>query len=201
MGARGVTGASLAEAIGISTTSVSKILKGHSKPRQTTLTRIMQTLCKTKEEEDTIRKAYYGLEHTIPEESMLETQENAQVEHERVERYMEARTQAMAFKNAVARELENAQLEYVRDHCSGIYSTDFLIEHKGQRIALETRFNVHRDFERSLAMAKLIKANLDCSKVFIAVPYVDGSPLTGPLNELEGPRILQPKDIAAEISK
>ena len=47
LGHRQLTGAQLAEDIGLSATSVGRIVTGHSKPKQVTLTRLMKRLCAT----------------------------------------------------------------------------------------------------------------------------------------------------------
>ena len=88
-----------------------------------------------------------------------------------MERWLEARTQAITFKNAVARELEKASILYRRDVCDGIASEDFLVERGTQRIAIECKFNVGRDFEKTISIAKLLRGLLRCERAVIVVPY------------------------------
>lgn len=57
---KGVTGVQLAQDMGITATSVSRLLNGVSKPRQLSLTRIMQRLCATPQEEQRILSAFAG---------------------------------------------------------------------------------------------------------------------------------------------
>ena len=57
------------------------------------------------------------------------------------------------------------------DFCQGAISTDFLIERGGKRIALECRFNVHRDIERALLTAKVLKRELMCDQVITVTPF------------------------------
>lgn len=65
----------------------------------------------------------------------------------------------------MARELDKAVIEYKQDYCEGIYSTDFLIERDGKRIALECKCNVGRNFEKTVAIAELLREKLGCDSV------------------------------------
>lgn len=167
---RGVSGQQLAEAVGITPTSVSRILNGQSRPRQVTLTRLMESLCDGKSEQQALLRAYSGLE-ALPEEQALSDEQNARLNEERVKRFLEVKTQSILFKRSVARELDKAGIEYQMDYCKGTVSTDFLVKAGGKRIALECRFNVQRDFERAVITAKLLREALDCNKVITVVPF------------------------------
>lgn len=155
---------------GLTTTSISRLLNGQTRPRQVTLTRLMKYLCETKAEEQSLLRAYSGLE-TLPEESVLDDEKNAQEERDRALRYLEMKSQSIAFKRSVARELDKADLSYKQDYAEGAFVTDFLIEHTGKRIALECKFNVHRDFEKTGTIAELLMENLKIDSVLIVVPY------------------------------
>lgn len=186
MESKKVSGLKLAEAIGISPTSVSRILNGQSRPRQVTLSRIMKALCQDRSEEQALLRAYSGLD-TLPEEQAVNDERNAQAEEERVRRFLEVKTQSILFKRSVARELDKVGIAYVQDYCKGAVSTDFLIERKGLRIVLECKYNVLRDIERTALTASFLKRELSCHKVLIVVPFEqDGEhpiPLI-PLSEL-----------------
>ena len=170
MEAKKVSGLKLAEDIGISTTSVSRILNGQSRPRQVTLSRIMKALCQDHSEEQVLLRAYSGLD-TLPEEQAVNDERNAQANEERVRRFLEVKTQSILFKRSVAKELDKAGVDYVQDYCRGPVSTDFLIEREGRRIALECRFNVQRDLERAVLTANLLKKELGCESVITVVPF------------------------------
>lgn len=179
MSRRQLTGAQLAQDIGLSGTSISRILQGHAKPKQVTLTRLMKRLCTTPEDEQMILRAFTGFRTPPTEEPVIaEDPRNTAEERERVERWLEARTQAITFKNAVARELDKTGIEYRRDACDGIASTDFLIELAGTRIAIECKFNVSRDFDKTLGIAKLLLSALACDSVCVVVPF-ESDELTG----------------------
>ena len=170
MESKKVSGLKLAEDIGISPTSVSRILTGQSRPRQVTLSRIMKALCQDRSEEQALLRAYSGLD-TLPEEQAINDERNAQAEEERVKRFLEVKTQSILFKRSVARELDKAGVAYVQDYCKGPVSTDFLIERDGRRIALECRFNVQRDFDRAVLTAKLLQEELVCDSVITVTPF------------------------------
>ena len=169
---QGLTGVQLSAEIGLSETSLSRILKGHSRPKQVTLTRLMKRLCENEEDSQKLLRSFAGVADTAEEEPVSDDPKNAAVERERVERWLEARTQAITFKDAVARELDKAGLHYQRDACDGIASTDFLIERDGKRIALECKFNVGRDFDKTVGIARLLCELLRCDQVIIVVPFV-----------------------------
>lgn len=168
-----VTGQTLAGLIGISATSVSKILHGHSKPRQATLSAIMKALCDNPEEETEIRNSYYGIDNDLPEEQVEESQSSYNAERDRVSRYMEIKTQAIAFKNALERFLSEGEFSYTRDYCEGNFSIDFLVKTGDTLIALESKFNTSRDLDKSIGLAQLFHSNTRCDKTYLVVPYID----------------------------
>lgn len=171
MSRRGLTGAQLGEEIGLSATSVSRIIQGHAKPKQVTLSRLMKRLCVSPEDEQLILRAFTGVAVPAVEEPVSDDPKNTAAERERVERWLEARTQAITFKNAVARELEKAGITYRRDACDGIASADFLIDVRGKRIAIECKFNVSRDFDKTVGVARLLRELMRCDFVIITVPF------------------------------
>jgi hypothetical protein len=173
MSRRQLTGAQLGQEIGLSATSVSRIVQGHSKPKQVTLTRLMKRLCTSPEDEQMILRAFTGIGAPPTEEPVVaEDPRNTAEERERVERWLEARTQAIIFKDAVARELDKVGITYRRDVCEGIASADFLIERDGRRVAIECKFNVSRDFDKTVGIAQLLRELLRCDRVIIVVPFI-----------------------------
>lgn len=200
MGRRKLTGAQLAEDIGLSATSVSRIITGHSKPKQVTLTRLMKRLCASPDDEQMLLRAFSGLKAPAMEEPVSDDPRNTLEERERVERWLEARTQAITFKDAVARELDKAGITYRRDVCEGIASADFLIEHGSRRIAIECKFNVSRDFDKTVGIARLLCELLRCARAVIVVPFVGSfadSTVIGP----HAVAVCTPSEVAAQIVK
>jgi len=171
MEAKEVTGVQLAADIGLTATSVSRILNGASRPRQVTLSRLMKRLCETREEEQSILRAYSAILEGVPEESVVEDEENRREEIARCERFLEIKTQSISFKKSVARELAKAGIDAMQDYCEGLISTDFLIEREGKRVAIECKFNVHRDIEKTRITAGIIRDRLRCEMVFVVVPF------------------------------
>lgn len=171
---RGMKAYELAEAVALSPTSVSKIMNGVTRPRQNTFTRMCQALCKTKEEERRLVAAFAGTEFLDEEPDQPLPSAEKEILRLRAEQFLERKTQSIQFKRSVARELEKAGIEYQQDYCEGIYSTDFLIEKDGKRIALEAKANVLRDIDKSAMMAEILRKGLKCETVYTVVPFKEG---------------------------
>lgn len=147
-------------------------MNGVTRPRQNTFTRMCQVLCETKEEERRLVAAFAGTELLDEELDEASAASNKEVLRLRAEQFIERKTQAIAFKRSVARELDKIGVDYEADHYEGIYSTDFLIQKEGKRLALECKANVGRDIDRSIATCEVIQENLRC-EVIVFVPFVD----------------------------
>lgn len=172
---RGLKAFELGEKIALSPTSISKIVNGVTRPRQNTFTRMCQVLCETKEEERRLVAAFAGTELLDEELDEATSASNKEILRLRAEQFIERKTQAIAFKRSVARELDKIGVDYEADYYEGIYSTDFMIQKEGQpsrRLALECKANVGRDVERSIATCEVIQENLRC-EVIVVVPFVD----------------------------
>lgn len=191
--ARGLKAYELGEAIGLSATSVSKIMNGVSRPRQNTFTRMCQELCTTKDEEQRLVSAFAGTELLQKEAVPYGKQRNAEQEvlRMRAEQFLERKTQSIQFKRSVARELKKTGIAYQQDYCDGPASTDFLIEHQGQRIALECKSNIGRDIEKTEAICALIKAQLSCNRVCIVLPYLENDAVADAVTVSEIGAVLQ----------
>ncbi|MFC4993556.1 helix-turn-helix domain-containing protein [Rubritalea tangerina] len=169
---RGLKAFELGEKIALSPTSISKIVNGVTRPRQNTFTRMCQVLCETKEEERRLVAAFAGTKLLDEELDEASAASNKEILRLRAEQFIERKTQAIAFKRSVARELDKIGVDYEADHYEGIYSTDFLIQKEGKRLALECKANVGRDIDRSIATCEVIQENLRC-EVIVVVPFVD----------------------------
>lgn len=200
MSRRRLTGVQLGADIGLSGTSVSRIVQGHSKPKQVTLTRLMKRLCTSQEEEQMILRAFTGIPTPPNEEPVADDPRNTTEERERVERWLEARTQAITFKDAVARELERVGITYRRDVCEGIASADFLIERGQSRIAIECKFNVSRDFDKTVGIARLLRELLRCDRIIIVVPFV-GSFADATISGPDAVSVCTPAEMATEMKR
>ena len=172
---KNVSGVQLASDTGLTPASISRILNGASRPRQVTLSRLMKRLCETRDEEQSILRAYSSMLEALPEESIIDDEENEREQIARCERFLEVKTQSISFKNSVARELAKAEIEAKQDYCEGLVSTDFLIEANTLRGALECKFNIHRDLEKTRITANIIKKRLKCDFVIIVAPFLQDS--------------------------
>lgn len=168
---RELTGNQLAADIGISATSVSKIVTGQSKPRQITLTRLIQRLCTNAEEEQMVIRAFTGLLDAVPDEPEKPERPLPNDEIERVTRYLELKSMSVAFKKDVEAVLRESNLEYQTDFRVDPFICDFMVHLRGRKIALDCKYNVNRDWDRTYATVKLLRENLPCDQVIVAIPY------------------------------
>ena len=168
---REVTGNKLAADIGISQTSVSKIVTGQSKPRQITMTRLIQRLCTNAEEEQLAIRAFAGLMDTTPDEPEKPPRPIPQDELERVTRYLEVKSMSVAFENDVEFVLKEAKLKYEKHFRVDPFICDFMLDLGGRRVAVDCKYNVNRDWDRTYATVKLLREQLPCDEVIIAIPY------------------------------
>lgn len=168
---REIAGNKLAKDIGISPTSISKILTGQSKPRQITLTRLIKRLCTNAEEEQMIVRAFTGLFDAMPDEPEKPPRPVPQDELERVTRYLEVKSMSVAFKNDVETVIKASHLEYKKDFRNDPFICDFMLESGERQIAVDCKYNVNRDWDRTYATVKLLLENLPCDKVVIVIPY------------------------------
>ena len=168
---RRLSGVKLAAGVGVSPTSISKILNNQSKPRQITLTRIIRELCLTPQEEQRVIRAFSGLPDTVPDEPGQPPRPLPPDEIERVTRYLEVKSMSVAFENDVEAVLKASGLPYKKDFRADPFICDFLVEKGRRRVAVDCKYNVNRDWDRTYATVKLLKENLPCDEVVIVIPY------------------------------
>ncbi|MDV7394621.1 helix-turn-helix transcriptional regulator, partial [Arthrospira platensis SPKY1] len=114
---RGLRQKTLAAKIGITEASLSNILNGKARPRQLTLTRLIQQLDATHQEQQRLLAAY---DHTEMAELAVRPaspeQPIPQDEMERVKRYMEIKSMSVTFQDDVEKELDRTGLFFERSH-------------------------------------------------------------------------------------
>ena len=196
---QGLSGSELARLIGITAPSLSQIVNGHAKPRQGTFSKLCQHLAKEPEEEQQLVDAFIRLTNKLPRAMVLDSAEYEKAERERAERFLEVKTQSIIFKRSVARELDKAGLRYQADYCEGIYSTDFLVEHEGRRYAVECKFNVQRDMDKTIRIAEMLKEHFGCAKCYIVTPSATGMMLSNKLPD--GITLVSDSKILKEIKQ
>lgn len=171
---RQIAGNKLASDIGISPTSVSKIVTGQSKPRQITLTRLIKRLCTNAEEEQMVIRAFTGLLDTTPDEPVSPERPLPSDEIERVTRYLEVKSMSVAFENDVEAVIKASHLRYEKDFRVDPFICDFMVSVGNRRLAVDCKYNVNRDWDRTYATVKLLLKNLPCNQVVIVIPYENG---------------------------
>lgn len=202
MDSKGVTGVRLAQDIGITATSVSRMLNGVSKPRQLTLTRIIQRLCATPQEEQLILSAFAGTKEAAPDEPRAPFRPTPQDEVERVTRYMEIKSMSVAFEMDVEAILARSGLKFTRYYRNDPFVTDFLIETGQRRVAIECKYNVNRDWDRAVVTARLLREQLPCDRVLVVVPYInDLTRERQPDLEAAGGQLVAVADLAAWLAE
>ena len=177
---RGLTAKELSERVNLSETSVSKIVKGVSKPRQANLTRIIQELAVTPEEEQQLLSAYGQIEDRVADDSV---QHNEQVfdklEEERVRRYLQAKSQSITFRESVAEALTATGAQFQGPRQNRNIICDFFIPGIPS-IAIECKSNPTRDWDRTITSARLFREELPCDRVIVVTPFEEAE-LTEPL--------------------
>ncbi len=147
------------------------ILNAKARPRQITITRLMQQLNCSPDEQQAIVAAYdhaedveLPLKPTAPERPIPED------EMERVRRYMEVKSMSVAFEQAVEKVLRDSGVTYEHPYRRDPYICDFYLPGLPS-IAIDCKFNVNRDWDRTLATVRLLKEQMGCDQVLIVVPY------------------------------
>jgi len=173
MEARSVSGLALAEAVGITPASISRILNGAARPRQGTLSKLMAALCRSGDDEQLLLRAYSGLPDAVVEEPAFDYDSGlTHAELDRVARYLELKALSIDFRESVARSLREAAIPFESYARQRGVVTDFLISGTAT-IALECKFNVNRDWEREVGTAQLLRRQLPCDHVMVVVPYIN----------------------------
>ena len=175
---RGLRQKALAAKIGITEASLSNILNGKARPRQLTLTRLIDQLEASPEEQQRLLSAYDHAEIAeLPERPASPEQPIPQDEIERVKRYMEIKSMSVTFQDDVEKELDRTGLYFERAHRQENIICDFLLSGP-PRIAVDCKYNLNRDWDRTVASVKLLKEHLDLEIVLIIVPYENDTTLS-----------------------
>mgnify|MGYP005851622933 CR=1 FL=1 len=168
---RGLRQKALASKISITEASLSNILNGKARPRQLTLTRLIEQLEATSEEQQRLLAAYDHAEMAeLPERPASPEHPIPHDEIERVKRYMEVKSMSVTFQYDVEKELEGTGLHFERLHQQENIICDFLLPGP-PRIAVDCKCNMNRDWDRSVASVQLLKEQLDLDEVLVVIPY------------------------------
>lgn len=173
---RGITAKEFAGRINLSETSLSKIVQGVSKPRQANLTRIIEELCETPEEQQQLIAAYARIQDTLSDEAtQLDQAAYDRVEEDRVRRYLQAKSQSIAFRESVSAALAETGVQFQGPHQNEDLICDFFVP-GSPSIAIECKSNPTRDWDRTITSARLFRQELPCDQVFVVVPAVEAIP-------------------------
>jgi transcriptional regulator with XRE-family HTH domain len=194
---QGLTGQEVAKRIGITPPNLSQIVNGHAKPREGTFSKLCEVLGNDKKDEKLLVDAFLRLKEGAPEVVPVDPEAYQRAEIERAERFLEMKAQSIAFRRSVGRELDAAGLSFETDYCFEIYATDFLVNKGAKRFAIECKFNIQRDLNKTSTIAGLLKEKLNCDAVFIVVPYTEGLP-SEDLNK-HGVIIVRPSELITAI--
>lgn len=168
---RGLMQKALAAKINITEASLSNILNGKARPRQLTLSRLIKQLEPTAGEQQRLLAAYDHAEISeLPERPASPDQPISQDEIERVKRYMEVKSMSVTFHDDVEKELDRAGIYFERSHRQENIICDFLLPGP-PRIAVDCKYNLNRDWDRTVTSVKLLKEHLNLEEVLIVVPY------------------------------
>lgn len=170
---RGLRQKALAAKINITESSLSNILNGKVRPRQVTFTRLIRELEVTPAEQQKLLTAYDFAEMgELPERLSEAESPIPHDEIQRVKRYMEIKSMSVTFQDDVENALSETGRYFERSHRQENLICDFLFPEL-PRIAVDCKYNLNRDWDRTIASVKLLKDHLDLSIVLIVVPYTN----------------------------
>ena len=125
MDARQINGKQLAKAVGISPTSLSKILKGYTQPRKQTFNKLRKKLCETDTERDYLTLTY---ENPIAASLTLYDFPRArknQVAHTRMRLEYAERARLAQLKQHVRAIMQESEIPFATDYIFGTASRTF----------------------------------------------------------------------------
>lgn len=132
----------------------------------------MQQLNCSSEEQQAIVSAYDHAEDVdLPLKPNSPERPITDDEMDRVRRYMEVKSMSVAFESDVEVVLVETGISFQRNFRMDPYICDFLVDLEGHRVAIDCKYNVNRDWDRTSASVKLLLEKLPCDEVVIAVPY------------------------------
>jgi transcriptional regulator with XRE-family HTH domain len=198
---RGMTAKELASRINLSETSMSLIVKGVTKPRQANLTRIIEELCEAPEEQQQLISAYARIQDDLnDEEPQVDQAVYDQAEENRVNRYLQAKSQSIAFRESVAAALTKAGITFQGPHQNRDIICDFFSP-GSPSIAIECKANPSRDWDRTVTTVKLLTRNLEIDTALVLIPD-DSKPLLADEDRVlsAGGRVVKVSDLKHQIN-
>ena len=166
---KGLTQKDFAEKVDLSPTALSQIITGKTKPRQATLTKIMEVLSLTRDEEQNLLKAFESYA-SLPEDksSAPDPIRIYQENRERVYRYIDMKARSIAFADEVENIFKGLGVKYRKNYVKNGLVCDFILTDKN--IGIECKFNAMRDIEKTLTTLRILQENMGLSSVVLIVP-------------------------------
>ena len=180
MAARDLQGVDVCAAIDLSENALSSILNKPTKPRYNTFVKLRNLLAKTPEEKARLIAAYEGEEYQEPDTSagiaaQIEEERTSVVEQKRAEDYLDAKANSIAFRRDIADELTKAKIpvipEFTFEHMGKKAVCDFMTRSSKNRIAIEAKYNLHRDWDHTLGTCIMLRKGTNAKAVVVVVPY------------------------------
>jgi len=173
LGKKGLKAYQLAEKTGTSATSISKIMNGVTRPRQNTFTLMCKVLCEDNADTQRLVSAFAGAELSLPEseENVLTKNAEREVLRLRAEQFLERKAESVQFKRMIEREFQEKKIPFKRDYCKDYVVADFLIEIGNNKVAVECKSNVLRDFDKTAMISELLKEKLELTAIYIVMPF------------------------------
>lgn len=188
MSARGYNGKTLAPEIGISETSLSKILKGHTQPRKQTFKKLRKKLSETDTEREYLTLTY---EHPLAASLTLDgfpKDRKKQVAHTRIRLEYAERARLVQLKQDVRKILQASEIPFNIDYIFGDCVADFQFElnfhdldrELGIEVPMERRFVLicksDPDLKHDRELSWFLQDSLLADEVVFIVPHKEGSP-------------------------
>lgn len=174
---RGLSQTDIAKATGLSATAISNIMRGVSVPRRTTMSRLMDVLCRSDQDRNYLNAAYEGRSIAFPEEMNRNRDSCIRELVSKGTYYLETKAAAIDFRNRIERIIQGGDISFRRDPVfqigdMGMISVDFLLEADDVAIAVESKSNVSRDWGRSLGQCIVLRDILELTDIILCVPYI-----------------------------
>ena len=165
----GISQKDFAQKLNLSPTALSQIITGKVKPRQATISKIMEFLSLSPDDEQILLKAFENYsslpeDKSAPSDPIRVYQEN----RERVFRYIEMKARSISFNEEVEGIFRKSGLKHKKNYIKNGLVCDFLLEN--ERIGFECKFNATRDIEKTITALKILLDNLELSKIALIVP-------------------------------
>ena len=146
----GISQKDFAQKLNLSPAALSQIITGKVKPRQATISKIMEFLSLSPEDEQILLKAFENYsslpeDKSAPSDPIRVYQEN----RERVFRYIEMKARSISFNEEVEGIFRKSGLKYKKNYIKNGLVCDFLLEN--ERIGFECKFNATRDIEKTIS--------------------------------------------------